>query len=116
MVPRLGLKPGQWLLRMPAPLVGTATEGLLAYRLEGMEATPSPQNLSIGTVSLDEFARTWTRLAQRESPVVSRAASFRRTAPTAALGLAVQPVRPAAQFDLAWKVGPRHADLTARVA
>ena len=115
MVPRIAITPGSAVLRLPSPLVGTTTEGLLAYRLEGMEATPNPQNLSVATVRPELFAETWAKLAQRELPQVTEAASFRRTAPVPALGLALQPAHPAAHVDALWNVGPLHADLNARV-
>jgi hypothetical protein len=115
MVPRLALTPGQWLLRLPTPLQGTTTEGFLAYRLNGMDAVPSPQNLSILSVGAEKFGEAWTKIALRGPPDVSKAHSFRRAAPAALLGLAVQPARPAAQLDLLWKVGLRHAELTGQV-
>jgi hypothetical protein len=115
MVPRLALVPGNWLLRLPAPVQGTTTEGLLAYRLEGADAVPSAQNLSVATVPAEVFGKTWAKLTQRDPPAPGKALSFRRMAPAAALGLAVRPARPAAKADLVWKVGPRHADLTAQV-
>ena len=115
MVPRIALTPGQWLLRLPMPLQGTTSEGFLAYRLDGMDAVPSPQNLSILSVSAEKFGETWTKIALRPPPEVTKAHSFRRAKPTALLGLAVQPIRSTAQLDLLWKVGARHAELTGQV-
>jgi hypothetical protein len=114
MVPRLALTPGQWLLRLPAPLVGTSTGGLLAYRLDGMDAVSSPQNLSVGTVITPELlGEYWVKLALREPATATNVMNFRRVAPSAALGLTVQPARPRAQVDAHWRVGSRHADVTA---
>src|SRR5204862_4914476 len=115
MVPRIAPSPCQSMLRLPSPLLGTPTEGMLAYRLEGMEAVPSPQNLSVATVRAELFRETWTKLAQRDAPVVTGAASFRRTAAASALGLAVQAVRPVANVESHWTVGPLRADLTANI-
>jgi hypothetical protein len=115
MVPRVSLTPGQWQLRLPSPLIGTETEGFLAYRLEGMEAKAAPQNLSVATVAPELFAKTWARIVRREAPIITEAASFRRTAPAAGLALAVQPTRPVAQMELLWRVGWQHADLAAQI-
>ena len=84
MVPRVTLPEGHWLQRLPAPLQSTTTEGYLAYRLDGMEAVPSPQNLSVGTLSSEQFGKEWAKLAPlRASPVVTTAASFRRVTASA---------------------------------
>lgn len=117
MVPRIALTPGQWLLRLPTPLQVNTTEGFLAYRLEGLDAVPSPFELSIATDkrSAELFGDAWAKLALRMAPTVSKAHSFRRLAPGAALGLAVKSLRPTAQLDLAWTVGARHAELNGHV-
>lgn len=116
MVPRLALTPGQWVLRLPAPLGATSTAGILAYRLEGMDAVASPQNLSIGTIVTPELlAEPWAGLAVRDPSTVTKLVKFSRISRSAALVLTVQPARPAAQLDLKWRVAPRYADLTARI-
>ncbi len=116
MVPRLSLTPGQWLLRLPAPLQGTSTAGLLAYRLEGMDAVSSPQNLSVGTVITPELlAESWA-LVLREPAAPTKVVNFRRISPAAALSLTVKATRPTAHADLRWHVTPRGADLSARVS
>jgi hypothetical protein len=114
-VPRVVLVPGQLTLRLPTPLLGTTVEGVLAYRLEAMEGTPTPQNLSIATVRPGLFGETWAALALRDPPAVTEAASFRRTAATSALMLAVQPSHLSVTADLSWKVGLRTAELSARL-
>jgi hypothetical protein len=117
MIPRLATTPGDWLLRLPAPLVGTSSAGILAYRVEGMEVVSSPQNLSVGTeIELAVLNERWAKLALREPAASTRILNFRRISPAAALGLAVQPLRPAAQVDAVWKVGAEAAELTAAVA
>jgi hypothetical protein len=127
MIPRLTLAPGEWLLRLPAPLVGTSTAGILAYRVDGMETSSSAQNLSVGTVIPPALlAERWAKLALRETGVrdttlrepaaATKILNFRRTSPAAALGLTVQPTRPAAQVDASWKIGAHVADLTAQLS
>jgi hypothetical protein len=116
MVPRLALTAGQWLLRLPAPLAATSSDGILAYRVEGADAVASLQNLSVGAAIppglLDE---AWAKLALRDPPATMKIVPFRRFSPAAALVLAVEPARPAAQADLHWKIGLRQADLAGRV-
>jgi hypothetical protein len=116
MVPRLALTPGPWLLRLPAPLVGTSTAGLLAYRLEGMDPVMSPQNLSVGAVMTPELlGESWARRAIPDPAAVTKIVNFRRMSPTAALGLIVQPARPTAALNLRWRIGERRADLSAQI-
>jgi hypothetical protein len=116
MVPRLALTPGQWVLRLPAPLGATSTAGILAYRVEGVEAVAAPQNLSVGTVITPELLdEPWAKLALRDPPAALKVVKFSRISPAAALVLAVQPAPPAAHVDAKWHVGPRFADLAARI-
>jgi hypothetical protein len=120
-VPRLSLAPGPWLLRLPVPRLGkdpeNASDGLLAYRLEGVDAEPSPQNLSVLTASAQLFGKAWMDLTGNAPPPLSRAVTFRRPKgnPPAALSLAVQRVLPTAKVDVHWNVGPRDANLAAQV-
>ncbi len=82
MVPRLALTPGQWLLRLPAPLGATSTAGILAYRLDGMAAVANPQNLSIGTGITDELlAEPWAKLVLREPRPTLKLYRFSRISP-----------------------------------
>jgi hypothetical protein len=116
MVPRLALTPGQWVLRLPAPLGATSTAGILAYRVEGVEAVAGPQNLSVGTVITPELLdEPWAKLALRDAPAALKVVKFSRISPAAALVLAVQPAPPTAHVDAKWHVGPRIADLAARI-
>ena len=81
-----------------------------------MDAVSSPQNLSVGTVITPELLDApWAKLALREPSAATRVVNFKRITPAAALGLTVKATRPAAQVDLRWRVGPRHADLAATV-
>src|SRR5262249_6981710 len=114
MVPRLALAPGQWPLRLPAPVQGTPADGKLAYRLEGVEPAHDPQNLAIAVVKTEKFADEW-QAATSEALTLTRASSFRRLGPGATLNLRVQPRRPVAGLDARWRLGPQGAELDAHL-
>jgi hypothetical protein len=131
LVPRLGVGPGTQLLTLPTPVQpapGTekSPTGLLAYRLEGLEAADRPHHLGVINIPFAQFAREWLELgAGREALGTAdperragRAYSFRRTQPGAALELILTAPPPSATAVTTWRVFPGHADfeVTARLA
>ena len=116
LIPRLSLAPGNIALALPFPLQVKQPdgflEGLLGYRLADLEAQQNPQNLGVIGISPEVFSKAW-RVADPRSGVVStRAFSFRRNAPKAALGLTLAAPGTQASQEITWKVGPEYADWT----
>jgi hypothetical protein len=115
LVPRFSLLPGNRDLALPFPLQVKQDgflEGFLAYRLEDLEAQVSPQNLGVIGIRGEVFNKAW-RVAEPRTPVTpTRAFSFRRNAPKAALGLTLVVPPPQASQEITWNVGPQFADWT----
>jgi len=116
LVPRLGLAPGDINLPLPLPLNVKAEgfgAGFLAYQLKGWEARESPQNLAVVVVTADLFTRAWRGVEPRSGDQPTRAFSFSRNAPNAALNLTLTAPVPRASQTIHWHVQPFHADLNA---
>jgi hypothetical protein len=114
LIPRLALAAGEQALRLPLPLNAKIAEGVLGYRLEGLEASERAQSLAVTSLAPTQFAKAWAKLSARELPDLARAFNFRRTGAAAALSLEMQLRRPSGALEATWRVQPRHADLTAR--
>jgi hypothetical protein len=116
LVPRLAIAPGNVVLPLPLPL-NIKTEGFgegkLAYRLEGLEARESPQNLAVVVVSGELFSKAWRAVDPRALGQPTRAFSFSRNSPNAALNLNLTAPAPLVSQALHWQVHPFHADLGA---
>jgi hypothetical protein len=116
LIPRLSLLPGSISLALPFPLQANRPdsflEGFLAYRLDDLKVRESPQNLGVIGIGADVFSKAW-RMADPRSPVSpTRAFSFRRNAPKAALGLTLVATSPQTIQEITWQVGPRYAEWT----
>jgi hypothetical protein len=124
LVPRLPTGPGSFTLRLPAPAAPPVQKeksptGLLAYRVEGLEAADRPQHLGVINIPFGQFVKEWQDLGLRTFPAreagraAGRAYSFRRTAADAALELTLAAPQPSATATVDWRVAPGHADLRA---
>jgi len=119
LVPRLGLAPGDINLPLPLPLNVKAEgfgAGFLAYQLQGWEARESPQNLAVVVVTTELFTKAWRGLEPRSGDQPTRAFSFSRNAPNAALNLTLMAPAPLVSQTIHWQVQPFHADLKATCA
>ena len=114
-VPRLSVLPGNCDLVLPFPLQVKQDgflESFLAYRLEGLEAQKSPQNLGVIDISGEIFSKAWRVAEPRAAVAPTRAFSFRRNAPKAALGLTLVAPPVQASQEITWHVGPQYSDWT----
>jgi hypothetical protein len=115
LVPRLSVRPGNVQLSLPLPLrTADIHEGLLAYRLEGLDGRDSPQGLATVGVKPDVFAKAWRGADPRAAVAPTRAFSFRRNAARAALALALTAPRPQGTQEIVWQVHSAVADVTAK--
>ncbi len=67
-------------------------------------------------ISAEVFSKAWRGADPRSTVAPTRAFSFRRNAPKAALGLTLVSPGIQASQEIAWQVGPRNPDLTASCA
>jgi hypothetical protein len=124
LVPRAVVSPGNLALVLPTPVRPVPQKeksltGMLAYRLEGLEAADRPYHLGVINVPFAQFARQWQELGMRELGAgegdvpTARAYSFRRTLAGSALELTLTAPQPAATASIAWQVAAGHLDLEA---
>jgi hypothetical protein len=102
------------VLPLPTPLGAEPTTGYLAYRLDRLTGELKTY-LRVRPIDPPEFARRWKDARGTAPAPVTYACVFGRKpgAPALGLELAVQPPRFEAVQDLAWRLGPRQADLRA---
>ena len=62
------------------PVSAKPSEGFLAYRLEGMEATDKGRSLGVTGLLPEVFAKLWTAVLPAETPISTKAYSFGRAA------------------------------------
>jgi hypothetical protein len=124
LLPRLPLGPGTFSLILPAPVSpplaeGKSLPGLLAYRVDGLEAADQRHNLKAINIPFVQFVQQWEALGLRNFTATDverasgRAYSFNRDGPAAALELMLASAQTKAIATAAWTVAADHADLQA---
>src|SRR5262249_5614510 len=103
------------LLRLPLPLEGKQVEGFVGYRLDAADVADKAQGLGLTSLAPEVFGQHWKAAGQRDTGLVTRAFSFRRSGAAAALALSVAPVRPRVSQEVTWIVGRNYADFSANV-
>jgi hypothetical protein len=112
LTPRLPLRP-DFPLTLPQPQDAAAGGGLLAYRVEELEAALASHS-GVTRFSPHDFAHQWGEARGEQIVLPSAAYSFQRpTAPLVQLRLAPLPGRVACAQDLTWRVAPHRAEVDA---
>jgi hypothetical protein len=106
-----------FILPLPTPQNAQAAEGLLAYHLEGLKAEVSPGSLGVKGIEPDEFVRQWRTARTGEPSPLAYACRFGRKPdpPSLMVKLDVPSPQIEAGQDVAWRIGPQHADLHAEL-
>src|SRR5262249_14989565 len=112
-VPQLSVRERKLLLRLPAPLQAESTAGLVGYRLDADE-NPSAQDLTVQSVTPDDFDALWKKAGGAPTVTASRAYRFQRKSQQAGLELDVRGDTRQAQGLMQWSLEPHHADLSAK--
>jgi hypothetical protein len=124
LLPRLPLGPGTFSLVLPRlvwpPLAKELSPpGLLAYRVDGLEAADQRHHLAAVNIPFAQFIQQWEALGLRTftpadgERASGRAYSFNRQGPGAALELMLTAAPPKAMAAITWTVAQGHADLQA---
>jgi hypothetical protein len=114
LVPGLAFRPGE-PLPLPAPRDAAARESLMAYRVEGVQATVV-ENRRVTGRRPEEFHEAWAAAGVEDPGPPEKAFVFLRAAgagPLLRLRWAVPRSRARCDQDLHWHLGPRQAELRA---
>jgi hypothetical protein len=101
-------------LLLPGPVQGKSSGGILAYRMDA-DARPKALNLSVASISAEEFEQRWKKHGAPAVPAAAtRAYNFQRAALQAGLEVVVEPSDQKAQLDVQWHFDKHHADFIAK--
>jgi hypothetical protein len=100
-------------LRLPllVPLGAQAVEGVIGYRLDGLEGRGKGYNMQTVALKPEQFIKPWQAAGIREAVTPSEAFTFRNRQPDAALVVTIPPAKPAIDQDLQFTVHPDRVEL-----
>lgn len=103
------------LLPLPVPVDSPSTEGLIAYKVDGLSAEVA-EHLRINGMNRDTFRETWKAAGMGDPGPATHAYSFQRMPagpPLLRLRWQAPTSRASARQTIVWQVGSRQATLTA---
>src|SRR5262249_22276307 len=113
LLPRQAFGPGTVRLALLQPIGAQITDGLVAYRVEGLDARAKPSNLQTQVIAPEQFAQEWQKGGLREVVAPTHAYSFGARQGESVLLVTLAAFRPTVEQDLHWQVFAERAELQA---